>query len=97
MGVPVITLVGKTAVGRAGLSQLSNLGLTEFVADTPEAYVQIAAHWAKDLPRLAALRSTLRQRIQNSPLMDAPRFVRTIEAAYRQMWRMWCATSSSQA
>ena len=27
MGVPVVTLVGQTVVGRAGLSQLTNLGL----------------------------------------------------------------------
>jgi predicted O-linked N-acetylglucosamine transferase (SPINDLY family) len=30
--------------------------------------------------------------MQASPLMDAPRFARNIEAAYRQMWRNWCAT-----
>jgi predicted O-linked N-acetylglucosamine transferase (SPINDLY family) len=35
MGVPVVTLVGKTVVGRAGLSQLANLGLTELAAETP--------------------------------------------------------------
>jgi protein O-GlcNAc transferase len=46
MGVPVITLVGKTAVGRAGLSQLSNLRLPELVAWSPEQYVQIAADLA---------------------------------------------------
>jgi predicted O-linked N-acetylglucosamine transferase (SPINDLY family) len=91
MGVPVITLVGQTAVGRAGLSQLTNLGLPELIAQTPERYVQIAAGLAGDLPRLAALRRTLRARMEASPLMDAPRFARNIEAAYRQMWRNWCA------
>jgi predicted O-linked N-acetylglucosamine transferase (SPINDLY family) len=91
MGVPVITLVGATAFGRAGLSQLTNLGLTELVARTPEQYIQIAADLAKDLPRLTELRRTLRPRMQASPLMDAPRFARNVEAAYRQMWRNWCA------
>ncbi|MGA2443273.1 MAG: tetratricopeptide repeat protein, partial [Tepidisphaeraceae bacterium] len=90
MGVSVITLVGQTVVGRAGLSQLTNLGLAELVAQTPEQYVQIAAALAGDLPRLAELRRTLRARIEASPLMDAPRFARNIEAAYRQMWRNYC-------
>jgi len=90
MGVPVITLVGQTVVGRAGLSQLTNLGLPELIARTPEQYVRIAAALAQDLPRLAELRRTLRARMQASPLMDAPRFARNIEAAYRQMWRNWC-------
>jgi predicted O-linked N-acetylglucosamine transferase (SPINDLY family) len=91
MGVPVITLVGQTVVGRAGLSQLTNLGLPELIAQTPEQYVQIAAESAGDLPRLAELRRTLRGRMQASPLMDGPRFARNIEAAYRQMWRNWCS------
>jgi predicted O-linked N-acetylglucosamine transferase (SPINDLY family) len=90
MGVPVITLVGQTVVGRAGLSQLTNLGLPELIAQTPQQYVQIATDLARDLPRLAELRRTLRPRMQASPLMAAPRFARNIEAAYRQMWRNWC-------
>ena len=53
--------------------------------------MQIAVELANDLPRLAQLRATLRERMQKSPLMDAPRFVRNVEAAYRTMWRRWCA------
>lgn len=94
MGVPLVTLAGQTAVGRAGVSILANLDLRELVAETPELYVQIAAGLATDLPRLAELRGGLRSRILASPLMDAPRFARGIEAAYRQMWRDWCATGN---
>jgi protein O-GlcNAc transferase len=92
MGVPVVTLKGQTAVGRAGFSILMNLGLPELVAHTPPQYAQIAADLAGDLPRLTALRSTLRERMKNSPLMDASRFARNMEAAYRQMWRTWCSS-----
>ena len=46
MGVPVVTLAGQTAVGRAGVSTLSNVGLTELIAHTPEEYVRIAAELA---------------------------------------------------
>jgi predicted O-linked N-acetylglucosamine transferase (SPINDLY family) len=91
MGVPVVSLNGRTAVGRGGASILANIGIPELIARTPEQYVRIAADLAKDLPRLAELRRTLRLRMQKSPLMDAPRFARNIEAAYRQMWRNWCA------
>jgi protein O-GlcNAc transferase len=91
MGVPVVSLVGKTAVGRGGLSILSNVGLPELVACSEEEYVRIASELARDLARLSNLRSTLRQRMERSPLMDAPRFAPNIEAAYREMWRKWCA------
>jgi predicted O-linked N-acetylglucosamine transferase (SPINDLY family) len=90
MGVPVVSLAGQTAVGRGGLSILSNLGLPDLVAHDPQQYVQIAADLAGDLPRLAGLRAALRSRMERSPLMDAPRFARNVEAAYRSMWRRWC-------
>jgi protein O-GlcNAc transferase len=94
MGVPVVTLVGQTSVARAGWSQLSNLGLTELAAHTPDEFVNIAATLARDLPRLATLRAGLRERMRRSPLMDGPRFARAIEAAYRTLWQCWCTRSS---
>jgi len=90
MGVPVIALAGGTVVGRAGVSQLTNLGMPELIARTPRRYVQIAADLAGNLPRLSELRRTLRARMEASSLMDAPRFARNIETAYRNMWRIWC-------
>jgi predicted O-linked N-acetylglucosamine transferase (SPINDLY family) len=91
MGVPVVSFAGQTAVSRGGLSILSNLGLAELVASDVDRYVQIARELAVDLPRLGELRSNMRSRMQKSPLMDEPRFARQIEAAYRDMWRRWCA------
>jgi protein O-GlcNAc transferase len=94
MGVPVVTLVDQRVVGRAGLSQLTNLGLTELIARTPEQYVRLAAELAGDSPRLAELRRTLRARMRESPLMDGTRFARNMEAAYRRMWTQWCVKTS---
>jgi predicted O-linked N-acetylglucosamine transferase (SPINDLY family) len=90
MGVPVVTLVGNRPVARAGWSQLSNLGLQELTGETADQFVRLAVELANDLPRLQQLRSTLRPRMQQSPLMDAPRFAGNIEAAYRRMWHAWC-------
>jgi predicted O-linked N-acetylglucosamine transferase (SPINDLY family) len=94
MGVPVITLVGQTAVSRAGLCQLSNLALPDLAATTEEDFLKIATTLASDLPRLAALRAGLRTRMEQSPLMNYERFTRNVEAAYRQAWRKWCADYS---
>jgi protein O-GlcNAc transferase len=93
MGVPVVSLCGQRVVSRAGLSQSTNLGLQDdFVARTPEQFTELAVKWAGDFPRLGELRRTLRSRMEKSPLMDALRFARNIESAYRQMWRTWCGT-----
>ena len=90
MGVPVITLPGKAFAHRHAASHLHNAGLADWVADTPEKYLAIAAAQCNDLESLARLRSDLRQRIVQSPLCDAPRFAANLEAALRRIWRRWC-------
>ncbi|HEV3431848.1 MAG TPA: tetratricopeptide repeat protein [Paraburkholderia sp.] len=95
MGVPVPTRVGRVAAGRGGLSLLANLGLLELAAHDDAQYAEIVIALARDLPRLAALHASLRARLQASPLMDAPRFARNMEAAYRLMWRDWCERRES--
>jgi predicted O-linked N-acetylglucosamine transferase (SPINDLY family) len=90
MGVPVVTLAGRTGVGRAGASMLSHLGLTDLIAGTPEQYVEIACQWAHDLRRLEPLRGVLRGRIESSPLVDGGQFAAEVEDALRGIWKRWC-------
>jgi len=97
MGVPVVTLAGRTAVGRGGVSILSNVGLRELIAPDEAAYIRIAAELAGDLRRLTEVRSTLRGRMRRSPLMDGAAFARDMEAAFRMMWRKWCAADVTAA
>ncbi|MGD0464813.1 MAG: tetratricopeptide repeat protein [Tepidisphaeraceae bacterium] len=93
MGVPVVSRVGNTVVGRAGWSQLCNLDLKELAAQGDEEFVKIAVDLASDLQRLKELRKSLRGRMQRSPLMDAPRFARSVESAYREMWKSYCKSA----
>jgi protein O-GlcNAc transferase len=92
MGVPVVSLVGKTPAGRAGLGLLSTIGVPELIAKTPEQFIEIAAELAGDGERLMSYRRTLRGRMRASPLMDAQRFARNVEAFYRAAWKKWCAS-----
>jgi len=97
MGVPVVTLAGRTAVSRAGATLLSNVGLERLVARTPEQYVELAAALIRDAAGLAALRRELRQRIESSPAMNARQFARDVEAAFRTAWRAWCRESGRRS
>jgi protein O-GlcNAc transferase len=81
MGVPVISLAGEVYCQRLAASVLSNLGLGEWMAQSPEEYVRLAVKMAGDLPKL-----DLRERLKNSPVMDAKQFALDIENAYREMW-----------
>lgn len=90
MGVPVITLAGEAHVSRVGASLLGTIGLTDFIAFTPEEYVAIAASIAADPGRVASLRASMRERINASALRDEVGITRAVEAAYRRMWARWC-------
>ena len=91
MGVPVVSLIGKVLVGRAALTLATNLGLPELVATREEQFVETAVRLADNLDQLALMRANLRPRMQACPLMNASRFARNMEAAYRLAWRRHCA------
>jgi len=94
MGVPVVTRVGRTCVGRGGLSQLFQLDLHELAAESDDAFAAAVLELASDLPRLARLRQELRPRLERSPLMDGKRFAKNIEGIYREIFRRYCAKAT---
>ncbi len=96
MGVPVVTLRGDRPIARVGASFLTAVGLEDLAADDPESYLRKASALARDLPRLAELRFTLRERMRASPLCDEAGFARAMEQAYRHMWRVWCAQAGRE-
>jgi protein O-GlcNAc transferase len=91
MGVPSIMLEGDRYASRFGGVALRAVGLGELVAHDVEEYVRLAVAWAGNLVRLAELRQEMRSSVQASPLVDAAGFAQDVEAAYRRMWRRWCA------
>jgi protein O-GlcNAc transferase len=91
MGVPVVSLYGKTHVSRAGLSILSRVGLRELACTDPDEYVSRAVQLAGNRARLSGIREGLRPRMERSPLRDERAYAAAVEAAYRQMWRSWCS------
>jgi predicted O-linked N-acetylglucosamine transferase (SPINDLY family) len=85
MGVPVVSMPGKTFCSRMGTSILNAIGMGDWVADTPAAYVDRACQLAADPRHIAVCRGELRSRMQDSPLMDGRSFTRGLESAYRSM------------
>jgi predicted O-linked N-acetylglucosamine transferase (SPINDLY family) len=97
MGVPLVTLRGAHLFARTGTELLTQVGLDDLIADTIVAYVDAAVGLATDPVRLARARRGLRARLSGSPAMDADRYARHIEAAYREVWRRWCADLQTTA
>jgi protein O-GlcNAc transferase len=90
MGVPVVTLLGDRHAGRVGASLLTQMGLTELIANSVQEYVKIALALAGRPGHLHGLRRSLRPQMAASALCDAYSFARKMEAAFRTMWQHWC-------
>lgn len=84
-GVPLVTCRGTTFPGRVAASLLHSLRLAELVAETPDAYVELAIALATDPDRLAAIKQKLAANRLTTPLFDTGRFTRHLEAAFAAM------------
>ena len=95
MGVPFITLAGKTPTSRAGAGLLDGVGLAnELIAESEPEYVEKAVNAVTNLPQLAEWRATLRPRL--APLLDSGAgYVRELEFHFRAIWREWCERQSN--
>jgi predicted O-linked N-acetylglucosamine transferase (SPINDLY family) len=90
MGVPVVALAGDRHSARVGASILNAAALGRLVASTDQGYVEVALWLTESLTELAKLRHGMREHLMRSPLLDAGRLARGLEAAYRDAWRTWC-------
>lgn len=86
MGVPTVSLRGRSMVANQGRLILANAGLADWVARDVDEYVSIAVDKAADLDALAALRSGMRERVLASPLFDARRFASHLAGALHAIW-----------
>ena len=85
MGVPVVSLVGKTHVERVGLTLLRQAGLPALAATSCEEFIRTAVEWASDRGRLARVRRGLRRRLRASALLDAGGYARRFEALLQSL------------
>jgi predicted O-linked N-acetylglucosamine transferase (SPINDLY family) len=95
MGVPVVTMVGTRHAARVGNSLLRSVGLDDCIADTPEAFGEIAGRLAQDKERLQTLRTELRSKLRSSNLGDPQKFVPAMQEALENMWKQFEASVST--
>jgi predicted O-linked N-acetylglucosamine transferase (SPINDLY family) len=75
---------------RVSTSILTRCGLEHLIAGSENAYVEKASALAGDLTALQTMGSEMRGRMTGT-LCNAALITADIEAAYRDMWRTWCA------
>jgi predicted O-linked N-acetylglucosamine transferase (SPINDLY family) len=100
-GLPVLTCLGTTFVGRVAASVLKAIGLDELVTHTPAQYEALALRLAADPVYLAAIKNKLARNRSDCMLFDTVRMTRQFEAAYTMMWQRyqngWTRSASLEA
>jgi protein O-GlcNAc transferase len=89
MGVPVVTLTGDALKSRMGFSILTASGFPHWVADSPEAYLQIATELGQKGISLED-KQAIRSSFIASEMSDGTALVKELEHAYRNMWSAYC-------
>lgn len=85
MGVPTLTLEGNTIIGRQSASILKCVELNDWIAKSKEEYVKKAIELSNKKDLLNELRSSLREKVEKSPLMDSKLFAKNLENAFEKM------------
>ncbi len=86
VGVPVVSVRGKTFAQRVAASVLGAVGLPELACADVASYRSTILALAGDAPRRAGLRESLGTQAMQSPLFKGDLFVRELEGLYRRMW-----------
>ena len=81
MGVPVLTMKGFNFNSRCGESINLNLELSEFIANDHDDYLNKSIKFQDNI-KLSKLRSSLREKVLNSPLFDTYNFVKDLSEIF---------------
>ena len=95
MGVPVISLRGKSHGSKFGESILTAADLRELIAKNPMDYIKKAVHMGNRKELISGYHSGLREHLLKSPLMDAKKYMNELEKYYRAMWKKFCKDSKA--
>ena len=85
MGVPVITLAGTTHAQNVGKSILTAIGYTQLIAESTQAFVDIAQRLVSDFHSLSQMRQRIRDAMTQSVLCDGVRYTKHLECEFVNM------------
>jgi predicted O-linked N-acetylglucosamine transferase (SPINDLY family) len=86
MGVPILTLSGRTFASRVCASLVTAAGIGEMHCTTEQEFIEKAVEFGNDPEKLAPIKEKLIAGRDTCTLFDTPNLVRHLEDLYRQMW-----------
>ena len=85
MGLPILTLSGRSYISRMAGSLLTAVGLPDLITETLPQYEKLAIQLGQCPERVASYRRYLAEQGHSSRLFDMPRLVRDLEDALARL------------
>ncbi len=85
LGLPVLTIYGKSFSSRVGLSLLKNLSLDEFITNNEKDYQEKAIYFSKNIDKLKELKQKLKLNIKTTPLFNSKLYTKNLEDLYKKI------------
>ena len=89
MGVPVLTIAGKSMVSRQAAAVLRGVGYEQWICRNQSEMVEQARTLANDTNRMKRQRQRQRQQVAQSELLDHAGLASSLENTFRQWWLRW--------
>jgi predicted O-linked N-acetylglucosamine transferase (SPINDLY family) len=86
MGVPILTLSGRSFAARVSSSLVHAAGIGEMHCKTEQEFIERAVEFGNDPAKLAPIKAKLIAGRDTCLLFDTPNLVRHLEDLYRHMW-----------
>ena len=86
MGLPLLTMIGKSFSSREAASILTSMNLPELITNTSEEYEALAIELATHPEKLKVIKDKLISNLTTAPLYNTKLFVKNLESAYTTMY-----------
>jgi predicted O-linked N-acetylglucosamine transferase (SPINDLY family) len=96
VGLPLLTLAGKSFPARVAASLLKAVGLEELITHSRKEFESLAIELATNPKKLRLIREKLSTNRETMPLFDTQAFVRNIELAYKEMINLYKGKKKSR-
>ena len=85
MGVPILTMLGASFMGRLCGSLMKQVGLSDWIVDSRNHYLSAAIRLSQNLPELGKIRQGLRQQARTS-IFNGVKYTNELEGALTEVW-----------
>lgn len=96
MGIPLVSLPGKTYLSRMSASLLHSVGMDELIAQDLKEYVDLAVKLANNPLKLKALKKRLAKNLKTTNLFNTKEFVHSLERVYQKVWSLYLSGEGPQ-